>query len=632
MRKIASRLRLAVTHDGEGLPSSPPAFEPRLEQQFDLFGVAADPVPAPITAEQEQRRLEFEDARLRNERATADHMLRFANASDEVELAASNSSRTRRERLYSLPLPVGFVDEGPNSDLSLSPTRSSRLPSGSDLATRSHISLRRRHSVSFALPATSPLEPARVASAALSESLSSDSLFPPTIAGSESPRDSRQLELDGLRGSAAARVSSRRSVPFAPTSVVRWKVDHEKEYELSKSVGKDVFAEALEDDNLIKEFQAYLAACRGDAALLSLYIDLRTFSAQSSKLRESATKILSAYFNEHSPSRLQLPISLRGPILHSLAPLSSTLLSLETAEQDLFSKIHQDYFEGFTQERLTAMAADWLAQLEETKDGHDWSHRGLGAAFCLTNPRMYDNPMVLVTNGFAKLTGYASKEIIGLNCRVFQGPCTSESSYAAIREAVYSERRITKLVLNYRRDGEPFYNLIQILPIKNRAGDLQFFLGGVCDATDLLHPFSTKPPSNSPTRQMGTDNVYSRIMLVRSTSRKILFASPQVGEYLGSRSIIGLDLLELFKRSAISVPPLPTEPFNEPVHTSTAAQIAAAIRQGDEWKGFVEMNCDRSSSNTSDDRSVENGTKVTCVLRIAHLRNEKHEPQMLVVV
>lgn len=115
---------------------------------------------------------------------------------------------------------------------------------------------------------------------------------------------------------------------------------------------------------------------------------LRSFSAQSAKLRSTASSILSTYFNEYSPSRLQLPISLRGPIIHSLTPLSSTLLSLETAEQDLFTRIHHDHFEGFTQERLVGMGVNWLSQkktpaMKEGQEEVDWSKRGLGEAFCL---------------------------------------------------------------------------------------------------------------------------------------------------------------------------------------------------------------------------------------------------------
>lgn len=113
------------------------------------------------------------------------------------------------------------------------------------------------------------------------------------------------------------------------------------------------------------------------------FFSLRSFSVQSTKLRSTASMILSTYFNEYSPSRLQLPISLRGPIIHSLTPLSSTLLSLETAEQDLFSKIHQEHFEGFTQERLVGMGVEWLAQANQDKVDVDWSQRGLGSAFCL---------------------------------------------------------------------------------------------------------------------------------------------------------------------------------------------------------------------------------------------------------
>lgn len=35
------------------------------------------------------------------------------------------------------------------------------------------------------------------------------------------------------------------------------------------------------------------------------------------------------------------------------------------------------------------------------------------------------------------------------------------------------------------------------MPIKNLIGEVQFFLGGVADVTDLLHPFSSKPPTRN---------------------------------------------------------------------------------------------------------------------------------------
>jgi hypothetical protein len=42
---------------------------------------------------------------------------------------------------------------------------------------------------------------------------------------------------------------------------------------------------------------------------------------------------------------------------------------------------------------------------------------GLGDTFVLTNPRLPDHPIVLVSDGFVDVTGYPKAQIIGRNCR-----------------------------------------------------------------------------------------------------------------------------------------------------------------------------------------------------------------------
>ncbi|GAA6016005.1 hypothetical protein JCM11491_007141 [Sporobolomyces phaffii] len=721
MKRIASRLRSALASDSEDFAPPPRrAIEgPPSLQQVDLFGPSLDPIPAPISPEQERGRDEFERARTRHDATQAKGadeghgedargkvengpsartdfwtssptdardpaavvaMIYAESGADDrktstesnVPLYRSDQSQTQDspERRPSVQPPswtdAALVPSLTQFAFSHSPAnRSPTTPIAPHLAP--HSSLRGRHNVSFALPAGSNSphlndsgDKRRTSgnSLALQSSLdSSDSMFSPAV--SEPPPPSPRLLLPAQNRHALVRTSlpGRHVGPIAPTSVVRWKVDNEKEYELSKLVGKDVFEDALQDENLITEFQQYFAAHCGDASLLNLYIDLRSFSAQSTKLRSIASSIISTYFNEYSPSRLQLPISLRGPIIHSLTPLSSTLLSLETAEQDLFTRIHHDHFEGFTQERLVGMGSEWLGEPDPGKDEVDWAGKGLGNAFCLTNPRLNDNPMILCSEGFSRLTGYAVDEIIGLNCRVFQGdgPSTSQSSYSAIREAVYNEKPITKLVLNYRRNGEPFYNLIQIMPIKNLVGDVQFFLGGVSDVTDLLHPFSTKPPNRNATSK-------TAILLARPASRKIVYATPDVG-FSSSTSLLGLDLLNLLSPPSAASPallstPTPTtapraEP--EPAKLTSQAAIAGAIRRGETWRGPVELDCrggggggeDGDGDGVEDDRDGDLGPgtalapgiasigiqrTATCILHLAPLVNEDGKPKMLVIV
>ncbi|GAA5834339.1 hypothetical protein JCM5353_007323 [Sporobolomyces roseus] len=611
--------------------------------------------------QQEERKSSTESAPLYQSPSSQQSLNSTPSPTQPIPIASppAGSPQTRNERRPSVQPPswsgealVPVLSQFSFPSSSPASTTRSPPPPPPLASPQSPVSLRQRHNVTFSLPpvegSPQPERGARLsADPAISASLdSSDSLF--STPAPEPPAPVTRVLIPSNRRGIAKAPQDRQTGPVAPTSVVRWAVDNEKEYELSKSVGKDIFEDALQDETLIKEFQEYFAAHSGDASLLNLYIDLRSFSAQSAKLRSTASSILSTYFNEYSPSRLQLPISLRGPIIHSLTPLSSTLLSLETAEQDLFTRIHHDHFEGFTQERLVGMGVNWLSQkktpaMKEGQEEVDWSKRGLGEAFCLTNPRLWDNPMILVSDGFAKLTGYATDEIVGLNCRVFQGPCTAQASYSVIREAVYGEKPITKLVLNYRRNGEPFYNLIQIIPIKNLIGEVQFFLGGVSDVTDLLHPFSTKAPSRGSAENAAPDRFYTRVLLARPASRKIVYATPEVSTFLGfssSTSLLGLDLLNLLS------PPSTTSPFLEgatpsetaPKETVNVQQaIAAAIRRGDTWRGPVEMDCrgeeeEEVHSMGPGIASAGGQRTTTCVLHLSPLMNEDGKAKMLVVM
>lgn len=75
----------------------------------------------------------------------------------------------------------------------------------------------------------------------------------------------------------------------------------------------------------------------------------------------------------------------------------------------------------------------------------------------MTNPRLPDHPIVLVSEGFSGVTGYGKSEILGRNCRFLQGPGTSPESVTRVREGIHSGEGCTELLLNYRRNGEPFY-------------------------------------------------------------------------------------------------------------------------------------------------------------------------------
>lgn len=95
----------------------------------------------------------------------------------------------------------------------------------------------------------------------------------------------------------------------------------------------------------------------------------------------------------------------------------------------------------------------------------------------ISDPSREDMPIIYVSDEFEGQTGYGPLETIGHNCRFLQGPDTDPDAVAAIRRAVAEEREITVDILNYRKDGTPFWNRLRIRPLRDDAGALQYFVG-----------------------------------------------------------------------------------------------------------------------------------------------------------
>ncbi len=105
------------------------------------------------------------------------------------------------------------------------------------------------------------------------------------------------------------------------------------------------------------------------------------------------------------------------------------------------------------------------------------------APMVLSDPHLPDCPMVAANAAFAALTGYPSEEILGRNCRFLQGPKTDPASAARIRACLAAGQGCIEWIVNYRRDGAMFWNLLFISPVRDRDGGLRYFFGNQLDIT-----------------------------------------------------------------------------------------------------------------------------------------------------
>ena len=74
-------------------------------------------------------------------------------------------------------------------------------------------------------------------------------------------------------------------------------------------------------------------------------------------------------------------------------------------------------------------------------------------------------------------------ETLGRNCRFLQGPGTDPAAVVEIRAAVAEERACVVEILNYRRDGTPFWNRLSITPVRDELGEVTHYIGIQSDVT-----------------------------------------------------------------------------------------------------------------------------------------------------
>jgi len=134
-------------------------------------------------------------------------------------------------------------------------------------------------------------------------------------------------------------------------------------------------------------------------------------------------------------------------------------------------------------DRLPAVAADAVGALSAVTDG---------LSVVVTDPRLRDDPIVWVNDGFTRLTGYDAETVIGRNCRLLQGPRTDRATIARLRDGLERDQVVSELLLNYRRDGSPFWNRIVVGHVRDESGAIAYRVGVQADVTDSVEAALTR--------------------------------------------------------------------------------------------------------------------------------------------
>ncbi|KAE9622360.1 PAS domain-containing protein, partial [Parasedimentitalea maritima] len=92
-------------------------------------------------------------------------------------------------------------------------------------------------------------------------------------------------------------------------------------------------------------------------------------------------------------------------------------------------------------------------------------------------------PLVYANEAFCRLTGYDLDEVLGRTCHFLQGEKTDPTAIATIRQALQAKTSAQVTLINYRKDGTPFWNRLAISPVTDETGRCTHFIGTQEDIT-----------------------------------------------------------------------------------------------------------------------------------------------------
>lgn len=306
---------------------------------------------------------------------------------------------------------------------------------------------------------------------------------------------------------------------------------------------------------------------------------LRDYIASLEQVVIQLSTISTTYTSITATSPLGLPAPMSKTLNTNIKHLTTSLIpSLENmfleSKAYVEQRIVRDIFPAFVKQQLSLCTAAALSS-EVEGDLPPTPFPGLKCSFCLSDPVKPGNPVVFTSDEFQDLTGYSRAEVMSRNCRLLQGPQTDREAIANVRAALWRGDACSELMLNFRRDGQPFWNLLYLCPMQDAAGKTKFYLGAQIDVSsnmesnDALLKMLSYGSADDDTTSSSTDRSSPRWTNEASSSST---GEPDLEELSTVKSNGGTQnkpaKLSFFKSFKKPLPPPPLSPPLSPRRTS----------------------------------------------------------------
>ncbi|KAM5363952.1 hypothetical protein ACJZ2D_011742 [Fusarium nematophilum] len=265
-------------------------------------------------------------------------------------------------------------------------------------------------------------------------------------------------------------------------------------------VGRDMFDLVMSDPAASGQLWKF-AASRGVGQNVDYLMKIRDYIHSLEQVVIQLSTISTSYTSITATSPISLPAPMSRALNTNIKHLTTSLIpSLENmfleSKAYVEQRIVRDIFPDFVKQQLSQCTSLALS-LDAEGDSPPNPYPGLKGSFCLSDPSKSGSPIVFASDEFEDLTGYSRTEVISHNCRFLQGPQTDREAISRVRSAIWRNDECTELLLNFRRDGTPFWNLLFLCPLLDATGKLRFYLGAQIDASSAADRSSSRWASDN---------------------------------------------------------------------------------------------------------------------------------------
>ena len=129
----------------------------------------------------------------------------------------------------------------------------------------------------------------------------------------------------------------------------------------------------------------------------------------------------------------------------------------------------------------------------------------MSCAFVVCDVTQHDIPIVYCSDVFERLTAYTRHEILGRNCRFLQSPdgkiqtgvkrkYVDDQSVFRIKNMITQRQETQISLINYRKGGQPFMNLLTMIPITWDSDEIKYYVGFQVDLVEQPTSITNKNP------------------------------------------------------------------------------------------------------------------------------------------